>query len=78
MEKYPILKKIFFAFFIAISSLAFTIAIYNIFSRGIDKQEKVECLAWQKQAKEYPAYYITKWQEKQCNAHNIIINAPVK
>lgn len=45
---------------------------------GENKQEVVDCLTWQQQAKDYPAFYLTSWQKKQCDAHHITVNAPVK
>lgn len=47
-------------------------------SVGLSKQEKVECITWQNQAKEYPDFYITDWQDKQCRANGIIIDADIK
>ena len=45
---------------------------------GLDKQAMHECLVWQKQAKEFPGYYLLKWQKEQCDYFGIEINAPVK
>ena len=45
---------------------------------GINKQERAECLQWQKQAEVYQDFYLTAWQAEQCQARGIIINAPVK
>ena len=56
----------------------FTLVTFFSLSVGMDKREIVECLKWQSQASEYPQYYLLGWQVEQCNAHNIIINAPVK
>lgn len=54
--------------------IVFVVAI----SIGVSKQEKVECITWQNQAKEYPNYYITHWQDQQCRSIGIIINTEVK
>ncbi len=45
---------------------------------GFDRQEAVECQTWSEQASEYPGFFLLKWQDEQCRAHGIIINAPVK
>lgn len=45
---------------------------------GLNRSEASECLKWQDQAAHYPGFYLTEWQARQCAAHNIIINAPVK
>lgn len=45
---------------------------------GESRTEVVECLTWQQQAKEYPSFYLLKWQRDQCNAHRIWIGAEVK
>ena len=58
---------------------AFTIIILAGFlARGFTRQEKYECRKWEKQASEYPNYYLTSWQDEQCRAHGIKINAPIK
>lgn len=48
---------------------------YNI---GMERQEKVECLQWQAQAKELSGYWITNWQKNQCDYRGITIDAPVR
>lgn len=53
------------------------LGIIGIF-QGTSSQEVVECNEWQQQAKEYPAFFLAKWQNEQCLYHGIIINAPVK
>ncbi len=52
-------------------------AIYLI-ADGVSRNETVECIKWQKQAKEYPAFYLAQWQSDQCKAHGISVNAPIK
>lgn len=50
---------------------------------GLEKSETVECLKLQVQSTEFPRYsdgtgfYITKWQEEMCRAHEIRIDAVV-
>ena len=39
-----------------------------IVNEGIKKHERVECLKWQKQAKEFSGFYWVDWQIKQCQA----------
>jgi hypothetical protein len=59
-----------------------TIATIAAFSwallTGIERSEKAECLQWQKEAKQFAGYYLTKWQAEQCMAHNIKVEAPIK
>ncbi len=45
---------------------------------GIEKTEEVECLKWQVQAKEYPLFYLTKWQAEQCQALKIDITTTIR
>lgn len=45
---------------------------------GFGRNEVVECNQWQSQAQQYPSFYLVAWQKAQCDAHGIIINAPVK
>ncbi len=45
---------------------------------GMSRSEVVDCLKWQQQAEDYPAFYLLKWQAEQCQAHNIDIDAPIR
>ena len=45
---------------------------------GLSRSEAVECFKWQRQAEQYPGFYLTEWQARQCAAKSIIISAPVK
>ncbi len=47
------------------------VAFIFISSKGIEKTERAECYKWQKQAEEIQYYWLTQWQEDQCEAHNI-------
>jgi len=38
---------------------------------GIKKNEKVQCKTWRARMEEYPNYYVTDWQEKQCKRYDI-------
>jgi 3D (Asp-Asp-Asp) domain-containing protein len=49
------------------------ILMFIAFNSAIQRQEKVECLQWQKQAKEYPDYFAPNWAVEQCDSHNIPI-----
>jgi len=40
---------------------------------AFDKQMKAECYTWQKQAEQYPLFYLTEWQEEQCDELGIEI-----
>ena len=40
--------------------------------------EEAECLKWQEEAKHFEGYYLLQWQEDQCQAHGIEIEAVVK
>lgn len=42
--------------------------------RAVRITETNECLKWQKEALEYPNYYLTPWQEEQCKARGVEIN----
>ena len=42
--------------------------------RAVRIIETNECLRWQKEALEYPNYYLTPWQEEQCKARGVEIN----
>ena len=38
---------------------------------GMNKTEKMECLKWQQQAKDYPLYQSAGWQLEQCEHHGL-------
>lgn len=54
---------------IIIILVLFGVAIFH----GMQKQEKVECIKLQEQSKHYTNFYLTDYQQKQCENHNIII-----
>lgn len=68
------MRDIFYAIWIPIIVGVFIWTLVVGFGRG----EEVECYKWQNQAAQYPNFYLTTWQKGQCDAHQIIINAPVK
>lgn len=45
---------------------------------ALEKTEVVECQKWQQQAKEFSLFYVTSWQDQQCRAHGIVIDAKVE
>lgn len=45
---------------------------------GIERTEIAECIQWQKEARQFVGYYLTRWQAEQCAAHNIKVDAPIK
>lgn len=45
---------------------------------SLEKTEKAECQKWQLEARDYPGYFQTEWQQEQCKNYEIIIEAPVK
>lgn len=50
-----------------------------LISISFDRSEVVECNTWARQAQEYSTqFYLLGWQKAQCDAHGLIINAPVK
>lgn len=59
-----------------------TLIIFFALTTGsaVEKEEKRECLQWQKLSQELRAdlFFLTPSQKKQCNVHGIKIDAPVK
>ncbi len=51
-----------------------SVTIFN----ALDRSEVVECRKWRSEARSYPEYYILDWQNQQCLAHNIQIDAPIR
>lgn len=54
------------------------VAVMVVTDIGVERQERMECLEWQQQAQQYPDYYLLWWQQAQCDAKGIIINAKVQ
>lgn len=52
--------------------------LFSLVTTSLNKSEVVSCLKLQEQAVEYGGFYLTDWQSDMCEAHRIIINAPVK
>lgn len=63
---------IIFVLFIAVGYL-----LIRVVEISVEKQEMVDCFQWQNQSEQYPEFYLTKWQNEQCTARGIEINAPV-
>jgi len=42
------------------------VGFFWVLDEGIKRQERAECLEWQKQAEEIKGFYWTDWQIKQC------------
>jgi hypothetical protein len=43
------------------------------FTYAIEKNEKIECIQWQKQSKEYSNFTFTDWQAGQCEHHGVAL-----
>ncbi len=64
-----------------LSILFITIGFFLVASsleRAFDTTEKNECRKWQEYSAQYTGFYLVQWQKDQCDAHEIIINSPVK
>lgn len=74
-----LIAEIFISIIVAVIGIAmFGIGIWVGGWIGFNKHERVECLKWEKEAKEYPQYYILEWQNEQCSKYDIKIDALVK
>lgn len=64
---------------IAKATLAIICIMLSVFlvKIGVEKSERAECKQWQKEASQFPAYYLTEWQAEQCDHYNIEVAAPV-
>lgn len=54
------------------------IALFLALNEGTKNTEVAECEGWAEDAERYPDFYITAWQEAQCEFHGIPVDAPVK
>lgn len=68
------LETIVYLILVIVLTLGLGIAL----SEGLKKTEENECYKWQKQAKEYTNFYLTKAENFQCVYLGIEVNAPVK
>ncbi|KKR89243.1 MAG: hypothetical protein UU85_C0004G0084 [Candidatus Wolfebacteria bacterium GW2011_GWA2_42_10] len=67
---------VFAAVFVVVMVMAFAIAVLAKNSWG--KEERNECLKWQKEAREIQGYFLANWQAEQCARWGVKINAPIK
>jgi 3D (Asp-Asp-Asp) domain-containing protein len=70
-------QKILKAIFYIAIGLLLSFAFVKVAAVGLDRQEEYECQKWQQWAKDYPLFYLTRWQADQCEAHGIKVEAPV-
>ena len=61
---------------ILVATLALWTILYPILTSAIEKEEKRECIQWQKWSKEREIFWLTPWQKEQCDAAGIKIDAP--
>ena len=62
---------------IGIGATLMIVGLVILFMDSVSKNERIECQKWQKQAKEYPAYYLVKWQYDQCLTYGINIDTKI-
>lgn len=60
---------------IAILAVALAI-LFGVIVVGVSRNDIASCNTWKKEAKQYPGYYITEWQQQQCDYYKIGIPAP--
>ena len=49
-----------------------------VMPNGLDKQAIGDCNGWKAQSEQYENFFLAKWQDTQCRAFGIVIDAPVK
>ena len=62
------------AFYIIAMVIAFTLASFFLFlitRHAIELHETGECLQWRKHAQVNTGFYLTEWQEAQCEARGV-------
>jgi hypothetical protein len=45
--------------------------LFGIATLGMTRAERAECIRWQADAANYPAWYSTAWQKEQCKQFDI-------
>ena len=72
-------KKRIFSKFAVFMSLVVMATIFSVVAiSSWEREEKIECFKWQKEARKIRGYFLAGWQKEQCDSLNIKINAPVK
>lgn len=71
------LLAIFAVTLLAIGVVMMLTGLIILSAAALNNHEKYECQKWQAEAKVYPGYYLTTWQQMQCEHYNIKIDAPV-
>ena len=65
-----------------VGAAAILVAAFFIFlwaaKTGMERQEKYECQNWQRQANEYPLFYLTDAQKKQCDEIGYKMALPIE
>tara|TARA_B100000508_G_scaffold125777_1_gene109944 strand:+ start:1235 stop:1435 length:201 start_codon:yes stop_codon:yes gene_type:complete len=57
-----------------ISTIAILVAVFVCVPYLMDRAERADCYKWQEQAQVYPSFYLTDWQEAQCDYHQISVS----
>ncbi len=63
---------------IVIVLVLISIAFFVVMDKGLSGYEIYECQKWQAEATTYQGYFVTGWQQAQCNHYHIEIDAPVQ
>lgn len=61
----------------ALTGLLIFVAI-AVLPKGWDKKAMVDCNNWKAQSAQYENFFLAEWQDMQCKALGIVIDAPVK
>lgn len=74
------MKNFLYLFLTIVAGLAILLLLILIASYGISGSERTECLQWKSQAVDYrdKGFYLTGWQQAQCDHYGIDIDAPAK
>lgn len=64
--------------FLAIAVIIGLIGIVIALRYSTIENDKADCYKWQEWAKEYPGFYLTKNEVKQCEYFGIQVEAPVR
>ena len=67
-------EKIIISLIMCIMVIGLMIALRS----AVIAEDRADCIKWAGEAKIYPRYFITKYQQAQCDYHGIEIGAPVR
>lgn len=71
-------RKILKAFINCFIVTALVLALLLAMHQAVEKQNKIDCLKYQKWSYTYSEFYLLEWQKEMCDSYQVEIKAPVR